>query len=169
MKKAFILFAGAMLLASCATMGGSSASSSTTTAGTSQQQASAVQAEPAQQGQAAGMALKNLYAQYKADGKYDYKNMNNVINTLQLVNNCQGLKTNVKDSSFWKNFASGLILGSDMLVSTSNVEQVTNSLKNVVENVDTTKMQQAASTGASAINSAASAASSISSLLSLFK
>ena len=167
MKKVFLFVATAMLLSSCGALTGTPSSSNQASGNTAT--AAAVQTNPSAQGQAAGSALKSLYSQYKADGKYDAGNMNNIINTLTLVNNCQGLKTNVKDSEFWKSFAGGLILGSDMLVNTSNVDQITNGLQTMVNSVDASKLQAAVSNAGTAVSNVSSAASSISSILSMFK
>ena len=43
-------------------------------------------------GRAAGAALKSLYAQYKADGKLDMSNFNNIMNLATLANNTKDLK-----------------------------------------------------------------------------
>lgn len=52
-------------------------------------------------------ALLAIYHQYKADGnKYDYKNMQNILNTVTLVANCEGLKENYKDKNQAQNTAS---------------------------------------------------------------
>ena len=167
MKKLTILCASAIMLASCGMMGGSAASGNQQQTA-NQQQVAAVSADPSTQGQSAGNALKNIYAQYKADGKYDASNINNIINTLTLVNNCQGLKNNAKNSDYWKNFASGLILGSDMLVNTANVNKVTDGLQSMVNSVDTSKLQAAANDANAAATNAMATANSISNILSLF-
>lgn len=125
--------------------------------------------DAATQGQSAGAALKSLYAQYKTDGRFDTKNLNNIINTLQLVNACSDLKNNVKQGDYWKNFASGLILGSEQLVTEKIAQPVTEQLNNLAEQVDTTKLQQATTDASAAASSIGQAASSLTSLFSLFK
>ena len=43
-------------------------------------------------GKAAGVALKSLYTQYKADGKLNMQNVGNIVNLATLANNLKGLK-----------------------------------------------------------------------------
>ena len=64
MKKLFgIIALGALcvLIASCGVLGGASGTSGSTN------------------GQASGVALKNLYSQYSTDGRVDLSNLNNII------------------------------------------------------------------------------------------
>ncbi len=175
MKK-IILFATAIMMASCGFMQNSTSNvqsnnvqSTTTSQKTAQTGNAAVSA-----GQGAGNALQALYAQYKADGKYDYKNMQNILNTVTLVANCEGLKDNYKDKTYLKEFGKGMIASSLGLVTQNNVQTVTNSLVEMVKSNETvqnatTKVQEGASSAASYANTAAQYASSISSILSLFK
>lgn len=172
MKK-IILFATAIMMASCGFMQNSTSSntSSQQTAASSQSVQTGNAAVSA--GQGAGSALQALYAQYKADGKYDYKNMQNIINTLTLVNNCEGLKENYKDKTYLKEFGKGMVASSLGLVTQNNVETVTNSLVEMIKGNESvqnasTKVQEGASTAASYANTAAQYATSIGSLLSLF-
>ena len=71
-------------------------------------------------GQAAGVALKALYTQYKADGKLDMGNLTNLMNLTTLATNVQGLKGQSNKSAFYMDFAKGLVLGSNNLVTESN-------------------------------------------------
>ena len=175
MKK-IILFATAIMMASCGFMQNSTSNvqsnnvQSTTTSQKTVQSSNAANSA----GQGAGNALQALYAQYKADGKYDYKNMQNVLNTVTLVANCEGLKDNYKDKTYLKEFGKGMIASSLGLVTQNNVQTVTNSLVEMVKSNETvqnatTKVQEGASSAASYANTAAQYASSISSILSLFK
>ncbi|MBQ9603379.1 MAG: hypothetical protein IJR42_06210 [Paludibacteraceae bacterium] len=175
MKK-IILFATAIMMASCGFMQNSTSNvqsnnvQSTTTSQTTAQTGNAAVSA----GQGAGNALQALYAQYKADGKYDYKNMQNILNTVTLVANCEGLKDNYKDKTYLKEFGKGMIASSLGLVTQNNVQTVTNSLVEMVKSNETvqnatTKVQEGASSAASYANTAAQYASSISSILSLFK
>ena len=174
MKK-IILFATAIMMVSCGFMQNSTSNSS------SSNQQSAVSSQKTTQtgnaavsaGQGAGNALQALYTQYKADGKYDYKNMQNVLNTVTLVANCEGLKENYKDKTYLKEFGKGMIASSLGLVTQNNVQTVTNSLVDMVKANETvqnatSKVQEGANSAASYANTAAQYASSISSLLSLF-
>ena len=57
------------------------------------------------EGQAAGVALKALYTQYKADGKLDMANLTNIMNLATLANNVKDLKGQTNKSAFYKDFA----------------------------------------------------------------
>lgn len=173
MKK-IILFATAIMMVSCGFMQNSTSSNSSSQATTSSQQTVQTGNAAVSAGQGAGNALQALYTQYKADGKYDYKNMQNVLNTVTLVANCEGLKENYKDKTYLKEFGKGMIASSMGLVTQNNVQTVTNSLVDMIKTNETvqnatTKVQEGANSAASYANTAAQYASSISSLLSLFK
>lgn len=139
-------------------------------------------------GQAAGAALKALYTQYKADGKLDMGNLTNLMNLTTLATNVQGLKGQSDKGTFYKDFASGLVLGSSNLVTSTNSTSVMSGLTNLVENVDLSgltasaeeKAQSAASTlteklaGASdkantAVENATEIAGAVTNILNLFK
>lgn len=143
------------------------ADSSQTTTTSNQQTAVAA-------GQGAGNALLSLYNQYKADGnKFDYQNMQNILNTVSLVANCEGLKNNYNDKTYRTEFGKGLIASSLGLVTQNNVETVTNSLADMVKNSETvqntqTKVQEGASTAAGYANTAAQYAGALGTLLNAF-
>ena len=139
-------------------------------------------------GQAAGAALKALYTQYKADGKLNMGNLTNLMNLTTLATNVQGLKGQSDKGTFYKDFASGLVLGSSNLVTSTNSTSVMSGLTNLVENVDLSgltasaeeKAQSAASTlteklaGASdkantAVENATEIAGAVTNILNLFK
>ena len=140
-------------------------------------------------GQAAGAALKALYIQYKADGKkLDMSNLNNMLNLATLAGCVENLKGMNNKSTFYMDFAKGLITGSGNLVNSKNSTSVMNGITNLVNNVDlsglTQKAENTASnatsaianalTGASdkantAVENASQIASSVSSILNLFK
>lgn len=135
-------------------------------------------------GQAAGAALKALYGQYKADGKVDMSNLNNIINLATLANNIKQLKGQTDKSTFYKEFAAGLITGSNNLVTSKNSTSVMSGLTNLVNNVDlsglTSKAASASSAASAALSGAASKAdtaidnaneiaSSVTNILNLFK
>lgn len=172
MKK-IILFATAIMMVSCGFMQNSTSSNTSSQATTSSQKTTQTGNAAVSAGQGAGNALQALYTQYKADGKYDYKNMQNVLNTVTLVANCEGLKENYKDKTYLKEFGKGMIASSLGLVTQNNVQTVTNSLVDMVKANETvqnatSKVQEGANSAASYANTAAQYASSISSLLSLF-
>ena len=126
-------------------------------------------------GQAAGAALKGLYKQYKTDGKLDMKNLNNIVNAATLATNIKGLKGLTDKSTFYKEFVSGLILGSDNLVNENNSTTVMSGLTSLVNNVDLSSLTGATTNVASSATSSASseasseAQSALSGILSLFK
>ena len=188
MKKSFILVAAMALVSACGflrntTVSTDNGSSNQTTAQAqtqTQTQATTPTTATTQNnaaqtaGQGAGGALLNLYNQYKADGnKYDYKNMQNILNTVTLIANCEGLKENYKNTSYLGEFSKGMIASSLGLVNQNNAETVTNSLVDMIkanENVQnaSSKAQSTANTAAGYANTAAQYATSIGSLLSIF-
>lgn len=120
-------------------------------------------------GSSAGKALLGLYTQYKKDGKLDLTNTTNLANIATLAKNIKGLSTQSKTS----NFVSGLIKGSQNLVTTNNSSSVLNSLKKLStldlnalaqgkEKEEPTSLKDAAST-------ALSTASAVSTLTALLK
>ena len=169
MKKIFLMAAVAMMVAGCGMMQGSSSNTTSTSTAATTTSSSAMSA-----GQGAGNALLNLYNQYKADGnKYDYKNMQNALNAVSLLANCEGLKDNYKDKTYLSDFGKGLISSSLGLVTQNNVESVTNSLVTMVKESETVqnaseKAQSTANTAAGYASTAAQYAGAISSLLSAF-
>lgn len=94
-------------------------------------------------GQASGAALKSLYSQYKTDGKVDLTNLNNIVSMAQLVNGIQGLKNVEEKSKFYGDFAAGLILGSNNLVTQQTSKPVTGTLQNLVTGTDLTAIAAA--------------------------
>ena len=171
MKHSWIILAAAFMLCSCGVMKSSSGASS------SAGQSSAVSTSsttPSTAGQGAGNALQALYKQFKADGnKFDYTNMQNILNTVTLVANCEGLKQNYNNKSYLSEFGKGLIVGSLGLVTQDNVSTVTDSLIDMVKNTEAAKTvtstaQSTASTAAGYANTAAQYAGALSTLLSAF-
>lgn len=151
-SKIFAAVAVAVLFASCGSVGGMA--TGTSTASTN--------------GQSSGAALKSLYSQYKTDGKIDVSNINNVMSMVALANGIQGLKGMDDKSAFYRDFAAGLILGSNNLISNNNSSAITGLLGGLA-NQDLSALTGAASKAAgnaltgianSAISSAASSASS---------
>ena len=87
-------------------------------------------------GQQSGAALKSLYSQYQTDGQIDITNLNNIIMLAQLSNGIQGLKGVDDKSEFYNEFAQGLILGSDRLVTKNTASTVTNTLQSLASGTD---------------------------------
>lgn len=116
-------------------------------------------------GRAAGAALRTIYANYQKDGKFDYSNLNNIISTISLINSCKSLKENGKDKAYWSDFATGLVLGSENLIKEEISGTVTSKLADMVQKVDTEKVESAVEKAAAV----KTVASDMSALLSLFK
>lgn len=164
MKTNLLMLGAAMMalvsLNSCGMLSGSTAAAPAAAASAPVATAPAVAAPvvansaAAQYGQGAGLAMINLYKQYKADGKFDAANTNNIINSLQLIANCSMLKENYKDKAFMADYNQGLIMGAAGLINTSNVNNVVNSLTSLA----TTAGQNAANSAASTIGNAVSSA-----------
>jgi len=87
-------------------------------------------------GQASGAALKSLYSQYQTDGQIDVTNLNNIIMLAQLSNGIQGLKAVDDKSAFYNEFAQGLIIGSDRLVTKNTAGTVTSTLQSLASSTD---------------------------------
>lgn len=169
MKKIFLFVAAALLMTSCGMMQSNAGTNAPAGTTTTQAAPTAMNA-----GQGAGNALLSLYNQYKVDGnKYDYTNMQNMLNTVSLISNCQGLKSNYKDQDYLKDFGKGLVASSLGLVTQSNVQTVTNSLVDMVKNSESVQQisgqaQSTATTAAQYANTASQYAGALSSLLSAF-
>ena len=179
MKKVIFAVAAAMIMTGCGMMKRTTvsvdqpANNTTSTTATTAAPATAASA-----GQGAGTALLNLYSQYKADGnKYDYRNMQNILNTVTLLANCEGLKDNYKNKDYLSDFGKGMIASSLGLVNRDNVQTVTNSLVDMVKNSETIQntkaqatqaAQNTANQAASYANTAAQYAGALSTLLGTF-
>lgn len=106
-------------------------------------------------GQASGAALKSLYSQYQTDGQIDITNLNNIIMLAQLSNGIQGLKDVDDKSQFYNDFAQGLILGSDRLVTKNTANTVTNTLQTLVSGTDLSSIAAAGFVAAAVAEEAA--------------
>lgn len=132
-------------------------------------------------GQKAGAALKSLYTQYKADGKVDMSNLTTLTNLATLATNVQDLKGQSDKSVFYKDFAKGLVLGSDNLVTDSMSSSVMSGLSNLANNVDLSSLTSSATSSIAnslttvstkadtAVENATEIATSVTNILNLFK
>lgn len=162
MKKLILMMAAAMMIAGCSFT--KNASTPQTTSATTTTPATGKAA-----GQGAGNALHSLYTQYKADGTFNYKNTQNILNTVTLLANCGDLVTNYNDKSYLADFGKGLIAGSFGLVTQDNVGSVTNSLVEMVKSSDAGQQTSStASTMANYAGTAAQYAGALSTLLGSF-
>lgn len=127
--------------------------------GSTTEQTTTTEATPTTNGQTAGVALKALYTQYKADGKLDMGNLNNLLNLTALANSIKDLKGQSSKGTFYKEFVQGLISGSNNLVSSSNSTSVMSGLTNLVNNVDLSGLTEKAESTQEKASSALSALS----------
>ena len=140
MKKIAILAVTAMMVAGCGFLKNSTGSNQQTAASDEQAVVSGEQTTAAMSaGQGAGTAMQALYKQYKADGnKFDYTNLQNIINTMMLINNCEGLKENYKNTTYLSDFGKGMIVSSLGLITQDNVGTVTGTLAEMMQQYDNT-------------------------------
>ena len=134
------------------------------------------QSESYTAGQQSGVALKALYTQYKADGKLDFSNLNNLLNIVNLSAQVQKVTKAEKGTVDYSEFGKGLIAGSVNLVNELNQEKVVNVLTQQLANVDTSKLTEVAGqaqttigTVTESINSVKEASSSVMEIINLFK
>lgn len=203
MKKIFYSLFLSMALVACGSMqqgttSNSNASSATTTqtsttettTATTNNTASGLDAlagllgaaqQPAQSesytaGQQSGVALKALYTQYKADGKLDFSNLNNLLNIVNLSAQVQKITKAEKGTVDYSEFGKGLVAGSVNLVNGLNKDQVVNVLTQQLAKVDTSKITEVAGQAQTtvnnvteSINSVKEASSSVMEIINLFK
>lgn len=134
------------------------------------------QSESYTAGQQSGVALKALYTQYKADGKLDFSNLNNLLNIVNLSAQVQKVTKAEKGTVDYSEFGKGLIAGSVNLVNELNQEKVVNVLTQQLANVDTSKLTEAAGKAQTTVNtvtdtigSVKEASSSVMEIINLFK
>lgn len=134
------------------------------------------QSESYTAGQQSGVALKALYAQYKADGKLDFSNINNLLNIVNLSAQVQKVTKAEEGTVDYSDFSKGLIAGSVNLVNELNKEKVVDVLTQQLSKIDTSKITEAAdkaqttvNTVTESINSVKEASSSVMEIINLFK
>lgn len=184
MKKILAIALAAIMFTSCGFLKGTTttpASSTTTTPATATSGVTT--------GKAAGLALDALTTQYKTTGTIDCSNITNLLNIAQVVAACKELKSNKGNADYTKSFTQGLVLSS-VNVDELNKETITDKLTSLVDNVDTTalnnsitnavntgkekaaaaseKVANAAATATNVANEVNEVANSITTILSLF-
>lgn len=134
------------------------------------------QSESYTAGQQSGVALKALYTQYKADGKLDFSNLNNLLNIVNLSAQVQKVTKAEKGTVDYSEFGQGLIAGSVNLVNEVNQAQVVEVLTQQLGNIDTSKITEVAGQAQTtvnnvteSINSVKEASSSVMEIINLFK
>ena len=115
-------------------------------------------------------------------------NLTNLANLATLASNIQDLKGQTDKTSFYKEFLSGLISGSNNLVNSVNSTTVMDGLQTLVEDVDlsgltqkaeetaattaaslTEKLTNATSKATTAVENASEVATAVTNILNLFK
>lgn len=134
------------------------------------------QSESYTAGQQSGVALKALYAQYKADGKIDFSNLSNIANILNLSAQVQKITKAEQGTVDYSEFGQGLIAGSVNLVNEINQAQVVEVLTQQLGNIDTSKITEVAGQAQTTVNNVTETvsnvtetASSIMEIINLFK
>lgn len=87
-------------------------------------------------GQAAGAAVKAMYSEYKTTGKIDLTSPTNLLNITKLTTGIQGLKGKSARSTFYKDFAKGLVVGSESLIPTTKSTEATSTLSNLANKLN---------------------------------
>jgi len=75
-------------------------------------------------GKGFGTSLSALYTQYKSTRKVDLTDATTVINLATLATCSTTIKGNMKNQTFYRNFASGAIAGSGNLITNATVSNV---------------------------------------------
>ena len=134
------------------------------------------QSESYTAGQQSGVALKALYTQYKADGKLDFSNINNLLNIVNLSAQVQKVTKAEEGTVDYTDFGKGLIAGSVNLVNELNQEKVVNVLTQQLSKIDTTKITEAADKAQTTVNTVTEsianvkeASTSVMEIINLFK
>jgi hypothetical protein len=134
------------------------------------------QSESYTAGQQSGVALKALYTQYKADGKLDFSNLNNLLNIVNLSAQVQKITKAEQGTVDYSEFGKGLVAGSVNLVNDINKDQVVNVLTQQLAKVDTSKITEVAGQAQTTVNtvtetigSVKEASSSVMEIINLFK
>jgi len=122
---AAIVMAGFILFAACG-----STSSSSSTSKPSSSTSSATTSVAYNAGRDVGSSMLSLYNQYKSAGKLDMQNMNTYLQILTLATAIQNNKDNLKtpNTTFYTQFVSGAVLGTQNKLSTSNAGVMINTL-----------------------------------------
>ena len=141
-----VIVTAALMLTSCGT------TSSTTNPVAALAGQTSAQSEAYTSGQSAGVALRALYTQYKTNGKIEMNNLTTLTNIITLSSSCQMLKTATKGSGAYSDFSKGLIAGSSNIINTANSETVMNTLTNMLNQVDTSALNEVVSKGNSTVN-----------------
>lgn len=124
MKKLSIVAAAVavVLFMSCGTLG--TTTNSSTTGGISTTSAAYTS------GKGFGTSLTSLYNSYKSAGKLNYNDANTLLNLASLATNAAAIKGNLKNTTFYKEFAAGAVASSN-LITTANVGSIINSIAGI--------------------------------------
>lgn len=168
MKKTIILASAvaALVLTSCGF--GKSATTNNTTSTTATTTATATTADGVQMGKNAGMALENLAAQYKADGKLDMTNIMNIAQMLNLVGAAQQVYNNKSNKEYRQSFIKGMIANS-INIDEVNAGTITDSLSDMMEETKVNELQSAMQKGQATATEVQNVANSVTNIISMFK
>lgn len=168
MKKTIILASAvaALVLTSCGF--GKSATTNNTTSTTTTTTTTATAADGVQMGKNAGMALENLAAQYKADGKLDMTNIMNIAQMLNLVGAAQQVYNNKSNKEYRQSFIKGMIANS-INIDEMNAGTITDSLTDMMEETKVNELQSAMQKGQATATEVQNVANSVTNIISMFK
>jgi len=168
MKKTIILASAvaALVLTSCGF--GKSATTNNTTSTTTTTTTTATTADGVQMGKNAGLALENLAAQYKADGKLDMTNIMNIAQMLNLVGAAQQVYENKSNKEYRQSFIKGMIANS-INIDEMNAGTITDSLSDMMEETKVNELQSAMQKGQATATEVQNVANSVTNIISMFK
>lgn len=149
-----VLFFSAICMTSCDVLKSTASSANNSAAYTS--------------GTNAGKALRSLYTQYKADGKFEMTNLTNISNLLLLTSSWDGIKSAKKDSDYYKDFSKGIIAGSNDLVTNNNSGSVIDAITTTVNAIDNSGLTNQSSSGNSGNTNTTEVVNTVTSLMTLF-
>ncbi|MBR1564487.1 MAG: hypothetical protein IJ650_03995 [Paludibacteraceae bacterium] len=169
MKKTIILASAvaALVLTSCG-FGKSATTNNTTSTTATTTTATATTADGVQMGKNAGMALENLAAQYKADGKLDMTNIMNIAQMLNLVGAAQQVYNNKSNKEYRQSFIKGMIANS-INIDEVNAGTITDSLSDMMEETKVNELQSAMQKGQATATEVQNVANSVTNIISMFK
>lgn len=152
----------ALMLTSCGF--GKSATTNTTSSSTT-----ATSVDGTTIGRSTGVALDQLAAQYKADGKLDMTNLMNVAQMLNVIGGAQNVYENKSDKAYLKSFSKGLVAGSLNINTDEAAESITEQLENLADQTNLTELQVAMKKGEATATEVQNVANSVTNIISLFK
>ena len=105
------------------------------------------------EGTSCGKSLENLYTQYKSLGKVDLSSASNLLKVAELGTFMNSLKNNINLPAYKTDFLSGLVSGSNGLITENNSSAILNSLTSLNGLSSITPSTESTSTLASSVSS----------------